>query len=934
MADYKHTLNLPKTDFPMKAGLPQREPQMLKNWQDKGIYQQIRKACEGRPKFILHDGPPYANGNIHIGHAVNKVLKDIVIKSRTLSGFDAPYVPGWDCHGLPIEHNVEKKVGKAGAKVPFDKFREKCREYAAKQVEGQKKDFIRLGVFGDWDNPYLTMNFDFEANIVRSLAKIVKNGHLHKGVKPVYWSVVGGSALAEAEVEYHDKTSASIDVRFAAGEDLLQKFHYQNEDNLKASIVIWTTTPWTLPANQAVSVHPELDYALVKVDTGMGEELLVFAREMVESIMARYEESQFETVGTAKGAELEHLKVAHPFYDKQVPLVCGDHVTTEAGTGLVHTAPDHGADDFAMGKKYGLELLNYVGPDGVYSEATPIFAGEHVYKVEDKVCELLAEKGALVRKAKLTHSYPHCWRTKTPLIFRTTPQWFVSMDQNGLREQAMKEIANVQWVPDWGQARIEGMVEGRPDWCISRQRTWGVPLCLLVDKETGEPHSDAATIMEKAATFIEQKGIQAWFDLEVSDLIAQDAERYMKIDDTLDVWFDSGVTHACVLAVRDELIEPADIYLEGSDQHRGWFQSSLLTGVAINNRAPYKAVLTHGFTVDEKGEKMSKSKANVGAPQEVINELGADVLRLWVAASDYRGEIAVSKEILKRNADTYRRIRNTTRFLLSNINGFNPETDMVEKADMLPLDRWAVHRALETQKQIQKAFESYTFWQVVQLIQNFCTMDMGGFYLDIIKDRQYTAKQGSVAHRSCQTAMYHIVHTLVRWMAPVLTFTSEEAWQFIPGRNGSETVFTETWYDGLFAYQDEVLSLEDWQRIAEVKSVVNKAIESMRVAKTLGSSLEAEVTLYAQGDWSDSLLKLKDELRFVLITSKAKVVSAQGGEATEIDGLGLSIVKSEYGKCERCWHRREDVGSHAEHETLCHRCIENVDGDGELREFG
>ncbi|PWK50910.1 isoleucine--tRNA ligase [Pleionea mediterranea] len=932
MADYKHTLNLPKTDFPMKASLAQREPEMLKKWQQNDIYKTIRDASAGRPKFVLHDGPPYANGNIHIGHAVNKILKDVVVKSRSLSGFDAPYVPGWDCHGLPIEHVVEKKIGKAGVKVPFDKFREKCRDYAAKQVEGQKKDFIRLGVFGEWDNPYLSMNYQFEANIVRALSKVIKNGHLHKGVKPVYWSVVGGSALAEAEVEYHDKTSPSIDVRFKMSDECLQKFQYSNDENLNASAVIWTTTPWTLPSNQAISIHPELEYALVKLDSGSGDELLVLAKDMVAAIMERYEISQYEVVATAMGESLELCQVQHPFYDKQVPLILGDHVTTEAGTGLVHTAPDHGADDFNVGKRYNLELLNYVGPDGVYSGSTPLFAGEHVYKVEDKICDVLAEKNALVRKTKLTHSYPHCWRTKTPLIFRTTPQWFISMEKNGLRDQAMKEIKNVQWVPDWGQARIEGMVDGRPDWCISRQRTWGVPLCLLVDKETGEPHPESVAIMEQAAKHIEEKGIQAWFDLDITDLIAHDHDRYMKIDDTLDVWFDSGVTHACVLAVREELQEPADIYLEGSDQHRGWFQSSLLTGVAINNRAPYKAVLTHGFTVDEKGEKMSKSKGNVVSPQEVINQLGADVLRLWVASTDYRGEIAVSNEILKRTADTYRRIRNTNRFLLANLHGFDPATDMVVKDDMLPLDRWAVDAALQAQTSIKASYESYTFWQVVQQIHHFCAMDMGGFYLDIIKDRQYTAKRGGLAHRSCQTALYLISQAMVRWMAPIMAFTSEEAWQHLPGDN-SDTIFTETWFDGLFEYTDNTMTKADWENIRTVKAAVNKAIEAMRSDKVIGGSLEAEVVVHAQSPYFESLQKLKDEMRFVLITSRAEVVNEQGGEATEYEGIGLSIVSSKYAKCERCWHRREDVGSNKAHESLCTRCVDNVDGEGEQREF-
>jgi len=663
MTDYKPTLNLPETDFPMRGNLAQNEPKLLEQWNKQGLYQKIREACAGRPKFILHDGPPYANGDIHIGHAVNKILKDFCIKSKVLSGFDAPYVPGWDCHGLPIENQVEKKIGKAGTKVPFDQFREKCREYAAAQVEGQKKDFIRLGVFGDWDNPYRTMDYQFEADIVRSLAKVVDNGHLHRGFKPVYWSVVGGSALAEAEVEYQEKTSFSIDVRYAPQNesDFLTAFK-PLENGLgqgPVSVVIWTTTPWTLPASQAVSANANLEYALVELDAasetdarlGFGIERLVMARSMVEDIMQRWGVNTFRIVATANGAALENQMLHHPFAERDIPIILGEHVTTEAGTGLVHTAPDHGVDDFVVGKAYGIGTLNLVGPNGVYSEQTPFFAGEHVYKVDEPVCELLADKGRLVRKAKLRHSYPHCWRTKTPLIFRATPQWFISMEKNGLRAKAMDAIKQVLWVPDWGQARIEGMVEGRPDWCISRQRTWGVPLCLVVHKETEELHPRATELMEQVAKQIEAKGMQAWFDLDLNELIGEEAVHYHKIDDTLDVWFDSGVTHACVLGRREELQEPADLYLEGSDQHRGWFQSSLLTGIAINDYAPYKTVLTHGFTVDANGVKMSKSLGNVVAPMDVINKLGADILRLWVGSTDYRSEITVSDEILRRTAD-------------------------------------------------------------------------------------------------------------------------------------------------------------------------------------------------------------------------------------------------------------------------------------------
>lgn len=943
MTDYKPTLNLPETEFPMRGNLAQNEPKILAKWQKDGLYQKIRQACAGRPKFTLHDGPPYANGDIHIGHAVNKVLKDLVIKSKTLSGFDAPYVPGWDCHGLPIEHRVEKKIGKAGVKVPFAEFREKCRDYANKQIDGQKKDFIRLGVLGDWDNPYRTMNFEFEADIIRSLAKIVENGHLHKGFKPVYWSVVGGSALAEAEVEYQDKVSFSIDVRYSPVDEsaLLSQFVASDNDMGEGpvSAVIWTTTPWTLPASQAVSIHADLEYALVEVDLaseedsryGIGKERIVLAASMVEDIMTRWQVDNYRIVALSQGSKLENIKLNHPFIQREIPMILGEHVTTEAGTGLVHTAPDHGADDFVVGKKYAIGTLNLVNANGVYSEKTPYFAGQHVYKVDAPISELLADNGRLIRLAKLKHSYPHCWRTKTPLIFRATPQWFISMEQNGLREMAMGAIKEVDWVPDWGQARIESMVDGRPDWCISRQRTWGVPLSLVVHKETEELHPRATEIMEAVAKRVSKEGMQAWFDMPLEDLIGEEAKDYIKIEDTLDVWFDSGVTHACVLGRREELQEPADLYLEGSDQHRGWFQSSLLTGLAINGHAPYKTVLTHGFTVDAKGVKMSKSLGNVVAPLDVINKLGADILRLWVASTDYRSEITVSDEILKRTADKYRRMRNTARFFLANLNGFNPKTDLLKAEDMLPLDRWAVAKTLDVQNEIKAEFEAYNFLNATQAMHHFCSFDMGSFYLDIIKDRQYTAKAGSLAHKSCQTALYHIVQAVCRWFMPVLSFTAYEIWQKIPGVE-EDTIFWETWYEGLFAESDDAnISQQDWKIIDSVKTECNRVIESMRKNSGIGSSLEAEITLYVSDELATVLEKLGDELRFVLITSQANVVRGEGGETTEIAGLGIALKATEHAKCERCWHRREDVGSLPEHPQLCSRCVTNVDGDGELR---
>lgn len=945
MTDYKSTLNLPETSFPMRGNLAQNEPKVLAKWAKKDLYKAIRKNCAGRPKFILHDGPPYANGDIHIGHAVNKILKDVVVKSKTLSGFDAPYVPGWDCHGLPIEHRVEKKIGKAGVKVPFDEFRQKCRDYAAKQVEGQKKDFIRLGVFGEWDKPYLSMDFQFEADIIRSLSKIVKNGHLHKGFKPVYWSVVGGSALAEAEVEYQDKVSIAIDVRYSPENEaeLLTKFKPTGDDlgEGDVSLVIWTTTPWTIPASQAISISADLEYALVEFDAntdqdsrfGVNQERVVLAAEMVNQVMSRYGVDDYRVVGLVNGSELENLVCLHPYLDRNIPVLLGEHVTTDAGTGLVHTAPDHGADDFTVSRQYGIETLNLVNANGVYSDKTEHFAGQHVYKVDEPICELLAEKGRLIRKEKFKHSFPHCWRTKTPLIFRATPQWFISMDQNGLRKKALEAIKGVKWIPDWGQARIEGMVDGRPDWCISRQRTWGVPLCLLVHKDTDELHPDTTELMEKVAKLVEEKGMQAWFDLELETLIGDEANNYVKVNDTLDVWFDSGVTHQCVLDRRDELQEPADMYLEGSDQHRGWFQSSLLTGIAINDHPPFKEVLTHGFVVDAKGQKMSKSLGNVVAPMTVINKLGADILRLWVASTDYRSEITASDEILNRTADTYRRLRNTARFFLANLNGFDPKTDLIDAKDMLPLDRWAVDCALKTQNELREAYDEYNFLVATQKMHHFCAMDMGSFYLDIIKDRQYTAKAGSHAHKSCQTALYHIIQAVVRWFMPVMSFTAQELWPHIPG-NDQDTIFWETWYEGLFSNDEDAKIVDsDWQLIAKVKNEVNRQIEAQRKQGGIGSSLEAEVVLYAKDEIYNCLSKLQDELRFVLITSKASVKNSEGGEKTELEGLGVEVNASSNPKCERCWHRREDLGVDKTHPELCGRCVENVEGEGEVRHY-
>ncbi len=951
MSDYKDTLNLPETGFPMRGNLAQREPVMLKRWDDEDLYGEIRKAKKGKKSFILHDGPPYANGDIHIGHALNKILKDIIIKSKTLSGFDAPYIPGWDCHGLPIELMVEKKWGKPGRKLTAAEFRQKCREYAAGQVEGQKESFIRLGVLGQWDKPYRTMDFATEANIIRSLGKVAENDHLLKGFKPVHWCTDCGSALAEAEVEYQDKVSPSIDVKFKAVDEVgvVAKFNCAegHEGQGDVSVVIWTTTPWTMPANRAVAVRDDLEYVMVQVEAANDKAAyrLIVAAELAKDVMDRAGIEHFHNLGFCKGADLELMRFNHPFYSFDVPIVLGDHVTTESGTGCVHTAPGHGQEDFVVGQKYGLEIANPVGSNGVYLPDTELFAGQHVFKANDVVVETLKEHGALLHHHAYEHSYPHCWRHKTPIIFRATPQWFISMDKAGLRAKALGEIKSVQWLPEWGQSRIEGMVEGRPEWCISRQRTWGVPIALFVHKETQELHPDTRALIEKVAQLVEQKGIQAWWDLDPAELMGEaDAANYEKVLDTLDVWFDSGVTHFSVVDSREEYNgNSADLYLEGSDQHRGWFQSSLISSVAMKGKAPYNQVLTHGFVVDGQGRKMSKSVGNVVAPKDVTNKLGADILRLWVASTDYTGEVAVSDEILKRSADAYRRIRNTARFFLANLNGFNPETDLVAPEDMVALDRWAVGRAMEAQEEIIKAYDEYNLHGVTQRLMQFCSVEMGSFYLDVIKDRQYTAKQGGHAQRSCQTALYYIVEALVRWMAPIMSFTADEIWNEMPASQGNgeqrdKFVFTGEWFEGLFGLaDDEVLNDEFWAEIQQVRGAVNKLLELARKDKVIGGSLQAEITLHANEALAAKLNTLEDELRFVLLTSKAAVAIVDtmpaGAQETDVEGLFVTVNASEAAKCDRCWHHVADVGTIEGHEEVCGRCVTNVSGEGEERKF-
>jgi len=941
MSDYKDTINLPATDFPMRGNLAKREPEILAHWDRIDLYKKLREQGEGREKFILHDGPPYANGVIHIGHAVNKVLKDIIVKSRTLSGFDAPYVPGWDCHGLPIEHEIEKIHGREATRSDPKAFRRLCRDYASQQVESQKRDFIRLGVVGDWEDPYLTMATATEANIVRALGKILDKGHLYYGLMPVYWCADCGSALAEAEIEYHDKVSPAVDIRFeaidaaavarrmnAAGDDLdLKPLH----------AVTWTTTPWTLPANQALAFHPELEYVLARHETARGAEYLLLGADLLESSMARYGVDDYSVLARCPGTALEGLLFKHPFHQRQVPAILGDHVTIEAGTGIVHTAPGHGQEDFAVGKQYGLLVDNPVGPDGCFLPGTEYFAGELVFQANDHVIEVLRDKGALLHSEKYNHSYPHCWRHKSPIIFRATQQWFISMDKQGLRDAVMAQIDEVAFHPDWGRARIRGMVENRPDWCISRQRYWGSPIALYVHRETGEPHPRMSDLVERIAQAMEEGGgLDAWFELDDAGLLGEDADDYVKVTDTIDVWFDSGVTHDTVLMTRDELRRPADLYLEGSDQHRGWFQSSIMTAVAITGRAPYTGVLTHGFTVDAEGRKMSKSRGNVIAPQQVINSLGADILRLWVSATDYRAEMSISDEILKRVADSYRRIRNTARYLLGNLADFDPDQDAVAVDRMLDLDRWALAEARALQDEILDAYEHYNFHLMYQKLHHFCVVEMGGFYLDVLKDRLYTTPRAGVARRSAQTAMYHILEAITRWLAPVLAFTAEEIWRHMPGRR-NESVLLNTWYQDWPAVRLADTDKDDayWQRLIEVRQAVMRTLEAARNAGDIGAGLEAEVSVYCDGPQLDDMRALGEELRFLFITSGAEAMPAEQRPAsaagTDLDNVYIEVRKSANEKCVRCWHRRPDVGVNGDHPKLCRRCVENVTGDGETR---
>ena len=928
MKDYKDTLNLPGTSFPMKANLPNREPEILKFWDEIDLYKEIRKKGEGKKPFLLLDGPPYANGKIHIGHALNKILKDFIVKSKTLFGYDAPYLPGWDCHGLPIEHQVEKKKGKVGPKLTAREFRDHCREYALRQVEEQKEDFIRLGVPGEWDNPYLTLDKRYEAEQIRAFAEIYANNHVTYGHKPVHWCLDCQSALAEAEVEYMDKVSTSVDVLFKIVDpsDFIKRANTKKiDDRTDLYIPIWTTTPWTLPSNEAVAMGGEISYGIYGLRIDERDILVIIANDLKQSIENRWRVENLEMLEEISAENFSGLQLQHPFDERTIPVLLGDHVTTENGTGSVHTAPAHGHEDFQLGKENDLDLNCYVNSYGVFTNAKESFANDHIFKSESNIIERLRESGLLISNEKFEHSYPHCWRHKTPVIFRTTRQWFISMENEDFRSACLKSIKDVEWKPTWGEERINGMIETRPDWCISRQRYWGVPIPLFTHKDDQTIHPDTPKLLKQIADKIEDQGIDAWFDADAEEFLRDDANSYDKSTDTMDVWMDSGIAHKTVSHLFDHITNEADLYLEGSDQHRGWFQSSLLTSVAINKHAPYKEVLTHGFVVDENGHKMSKSLGNTVSPQSVINNMGADILRLWVASTDYTSEMKISDQILKRNADTYRRIRNTARFLLSNLNDFDPKTNQQKVEDLVLLDQLAIQRLAILNEQIMNEYNNYSFHKIIQLLHNFCVNDMGGFYLDILKDRLYTMPSNSFGRRSAQTALYLIAESLTRWIAPILSFTAEEIWKHMPERE-VESVFLSEWLD-LPKFDSDI----DWDQLNQINAIALKALEVARDNGEIGSSLDAHLIISVDQETHDLLNQFSEELRFLFITSS---VDLQFDDALDSNqDISVTVKKSDAEKCGRCWHRQESVGDSDEHPEICARCISNISDSPEVRSF-
>lgn len=946
MMDYKNTLNLTDTPFPMRGNLPQREPQWVQSWQEKGVYKAIRQASLGRPLFLLHDGPPYANGDLHIGHAVNKILKDIVVKTRNMAGFDARYIPGWDCHGMPIEVQIEKKYGKS---LPVAQVQEKARAYALEQVAIQKKGFERLGVLGDWQNPYLTMNFKNEANEIRALGKILEKGYVYRGLKPVNWCFDCGSALAEAEVEYADRIDPAIDVAFPFADPhaLALAFGVPHVD--KGAIVIWTTTPWTIPANQALNVHPEFEYALVQLSTPRQTgSLLIVAKERVNACLTQWG-LEGEIIATCLGEQLGGIAFKHPLanldagYDRLSPVYLGDYVTLETGTGIVHSSPAYGVEDFISCKAHGLsdeDILNPVMGDGHYGQSLPLFAGESIWQANPKIVLALKTAGTLVKDHPHTHSYMHCWRHKTPIIYRATNQWFAGMDiepKDGgptLRQSALAAIDATAFYPAWGRARLHNMIANRPDWTLSRQRQWGVPMAFFIHKETGQLHPNTPALLEEVAKRVEVGGIETWQTLDPAELLGADSAFYEKNKDTLDVWFDSGTSHATVMggpqnhlhgSHGEQLTWPADMYLEGSDQHRGWFHSSLLSSCMLYGQAPYKSLLTHGFAVDGQGRKMSKSVGNVVSPQKVSDTLGAEILRLWVANTDYAGELSISDEILKRVVESYRRIRNTIRFLLSNLTDFNAQTDTVAQDQLLEIDRYALLMTAQMQEQVCAHYDLYEFQPAITRIQSFCSEDLGAFYLDILKDRLYTEAQTGLARRSAQTAMMHITQTLLKLMAPVLSFTAEEAWHDLIESSlpqatdlDKSSIFTQCYQPQPSIHEAPALSTK-WLRIREIRAHVLRELEALRSAGQIGASLQAEITITANPEDRDVLDSLGDQLKFVMIVSRATLMAGSA--------LKVECIPSTAQKCARCWHYVNDIGVNPAHPEICGRCSTNLSHD-------
>ena len=919
--DYKDTLNLPVTDFPMRANLPVREPEILAQWQQADLNGQLEEANSGKQKFILHDGPPYANGHIHMGHALNKVLKDIIVKSKRMEGFHTPYVPGWDCHGLPIELMVDKKLGKKKREMTKAEFRRECREYAKVWITTQSEEFQRLGIFGNWADPYLTMTTGYEATTARELARLAERGSLFKGKKPIHWCASCVTALAEAEVEYADHSSPSIYVKFPYADALPKSLAHLTDKPL--SFVIWTTTPWTIPANLGISLNPELPY--VVIDTG--SEYLVVAQGLREKVLAAVGLAGGLVVAPLDAAEFDNKNCRHPLYERNALIMLGDHVTLEAGTGCVHTAPGHGHDDYVIGLKYGLDIYNPVDDYGRYRPELELFGGMKLAEANRAVNDKLLEVGALLHESDLSHSYPHCWRCKKPVIFRATEQWFISMEHNNLRQKALEEIERVEWIPAWGRDRIYNMIEARPDWCVSRQRSWGVPIIIMYCEQCGEALNDGA-IMHHIADQFEEAGSDVWFEKDAAELLpagtrcpACNHDRFTKESDILDVWFDSGVSHAAVCELRDELHSPADLYLEGSDQHRGWFHSSLLESVGTRDCAPYKAVLTHGFVLDKAGRPMSKSMGNVISPDEIIKQYGAEILRLWVAATDYRDDIRLGDETLQRLSDAYRRIRNTARYLLGNLNNFNPASDQVSSAELLELDRWALSRLARLTQRVRKAYEHYEFHTLYHAVHNFCSIDLSAFYLDILKDRLYASAPTSSDYRSARTTLYRIVDTLTRLIAPVLSFTADEIWQRLPGERPS-SVHLAAFPEVVAADMDDALEAT-YERLLKVRNEVSRQLEKARGEKRIGQSLEAKVVLQVPGDYRELLNRYLPLLPAYFIVSQVELTehSLAAEESVQVPGLKVQVVAADGSKCERCWNYATSVGDHAEHPSLCSRCV-------------